>query len=205
MTESNIWIKRISHGEILKLVWKNLDLGTLDRHHPFHLGVFATIDDGEPRTRTVVLRRFWRKPRALAFPTHAGAPKVLQILANPKVSWLFYNPADGLQVRIRGTAEIITDGALHEEQWLATELLSRRCYVGETPSQVSKKPTSGLPESLVDRKPTREESELGKYNFVVVRSTIDEVDCMELDVRGNRRSLFRWNSAGEIESKWLTP
>lgn len=206
MTSMNsIWEKRVSHGEILKQIWKNLDLGTLDRDHPFHLPVFATVGDGVPHVRTVVLRRFWRKPPALAFHSHAGAPKISQITANPSVSWLFYNPDEGLQLRIRGTAEVLSAGDLHAEQWAATDVFSRRCYLGDAPSIQSRRPTSGLPEGLADRKPTRDESEAGRENFVVVRSTIDEIDCMELDVRGHRRSVFRWHPNGELESKWLTP
>lgn len=206
MTPKNsIWEKRVSHGEILKLIWKNLDLGALDRGHPFHLPVFATVEDGLPRVRSVVLRRFWRRPPALAFHSHAGAPKIFQIRANPAVSWLFYNPEERLQLRIRGTAEILSDGDLHAEQWAATDVFSRRCYLGDAPSLPSRKPTSGLPKDLNDRKPTRDESEAGRANFVVVRSTIEEIDCMELDVHGHRRSLFRWHPNGELESKWLTP
>lgn len=202
---SSIWDKRVSHGEILKLVWKHLDLGTLERRHPFHIAAFGTTENGGPRLRTVVLRRFWRRPPALAFHAHRGAPKVAQILENPAVSWLFYHPAEGLQIRIRGTAVIHCDGDLHDEQWTATDLLSRRCYIGEPPSRASRRPTSGLPEALAGRKPTREESETGRSNFVVVRSSIDEIDCMELDVHGHRRSVFRWNEAGDLESKWVTP
>jgi hypothetical protein len=62
-----------------------------------------------------------------------------------------------------------------------------------------------LPEEITDRNPTKEESEAGKTNFVVVSSTIDSMDCLELDVKGNRRSLFVWNEKGELETKWLTP
>ena len=58
----NIWEKPVSHGEILKRIWKNLDLGTLQRKHPFHLPVFGSICDREPNLRIVVLRRFWRRP-----------------------------------------------------------------------------------------------------------------------------------------------
>ncbi|MDQ3374194.1 MAG: hypothetical protein M3521_09950, partial [Acidobacteriota bacterium] len=82
---------------------------------------------------------------------------------------------------------------------------SRRCYAGESPSRISEKPTSGLLEEIIDRQPSKEESEVGKSNFVVISSTVDSIDCLELDVRGNRRSLFAWNSAGELETKWLTP
>ncbi len=202
---TSIWEKPVSHGEILKRIWKNLDLGTLQRKHPFHLPVFGTICDREPSLRVVVLRRFWRRPPALAFHSHLGSPKINQIKANPNVYWLFYHAEDRFQIRIKGKAEIHTDDELAEEQWLATELFSRRCYVGEAPSQESKKPTSGLPDGLEEREPSAEESEEGRANFVVITSTIDEIDCLELDVKGHRRSLFRWNESSELETKWLTP
>lgn len=205
MMEKSIWEKPISHGEILKKIWKNLDLGTLQRRHPFHLPVFGTICDREPSLRIVVLRRFWRRPPQLAFHSHTGAPKIRQIKANPNVYWLFYNPEEKFQIRIKGKAEIHTDDELADEQWLSTELFSRRCYIGEAPTQPSKKPSSGLPDDLNEREPTKEESEIGRANFVVVTSTIKEIDCFELDVRGHRRSLFVWNESGELETKWLTP
>ena len=205
MNERSIWEKSASHGEILKKIWKNLDLGVLDRRHPFHLPVFGTVCDREPRLRVVVLRRFWRRSPALAFHSHLGSPKITQIQANPNVYWLFYNAEEKLQVRIKGRAALHTDDELAEEQWLSTELFSRRCYIGEAPTQPSKKPTSGLSDELLERQPTPVESEGGRANFVVVTSTIVEIDCMELDVKGHRRSLFTWNETGELETRWLTP
>ncbi|MEZ5428850.1 MAG: pyridoxamine 5'-phosphate oxidase family protein [Pyrinomonadaceae bacterium] len=204
----SIWDKPVSHGEILKKAWKHLDMGTLDRRHPFHTPVFGTVEEGDdaaPGLRVVVLRRFWRRPPRLAFHTHLGSPKIREIRANPRVSWLFYHPEEKLQLRIRGRAIIHTDDDLAEEQWFATEFFSRRCYTGEAPTQISKKPTSGLPEDLTDREPTAEESEAGRANFAVISSTVDYLDCLELDVKGNRRSLFIWKEDGESEMRWLTP
>jgi hypothetical protein len=205
MSEQSIWDKPVSHGEILKKIWKNLDLGTLDREHPFHTPVFGTICNNAPDLRMVVLRRFWRKPPRLAFHSHAGAPKIEQLRANPNVYWLFYHPQEKFQLRIKGVAELHRDGELHEEQWLATELFSRRCYIGANPSALSEHPTSGLPDELVNRKPTQQESEAGKANFVVVTTRIDEIDCYELSVKGHRRSLFAWKTGGDLETRWLTP
>jgi len=206
MKSESIWEKPVSHGEILKKIWKHLDLGTLEREHPFHTPVFSTVANGcVPNLRVVVLRRFWRKPPCLAFHTHTGSPKIKELQNNPNVYWLFYHTTEKLQVRIKGVAEIHTADDLAEEQWLATEFFSRRCYVGEAPTQASKKPTSGLPEDLLDRAPTREESEMGRANFAVVTSTIEQIDCLEMNVRGHRRSLFLWNETGELETKWLTP
>jgi hypothetical protein len=62
-----------------------------------------------------------------------------------------------------------------------------------------------LPGNLIDREPTREESEFGKANFAVVAATIERIDCLELAVKGHRRSLFVWHDDNQIEMKWLTP
>ena len=204
--EKSIWEKPISHGEILKKIWKHLDLGVIDRDHPFHLPVFATISVGKPVVRVVTLRRFWRKnPRGLAFHAHLGSPKIREIEANSNISWVFYHPQERFQIRIAGIAFIHEADELADEQWQATELFSRRCYIGEAPSQITAKPSTGLPAELIVRKPTAEESEQGRKNFAVISSTIDSIDCMELGVKGHRRSLFIWNEKGELETKWLTP
>lgn len=203
---SNLWDDKISHGEILKRIWKHLDMGVLQREHPFHTPVFGTISGGKPELRVVVLRRFWRKnPRGLAFHAHIGSPKIEEIKRNGNVSWLFYHPTEKFQVRVKATATVHTSGELHEEQWLETEFFQRRCYVGEPPSQSSDKPTSGLPEDLTLRAPTEAESEEGLANFAVIFSTIDSIDCLELNVKGHRRSLFQWNEKGELVTSWLTP
>lgn len=207
MKSESIWDKPVSHGEILKKIWKHLDLATLERDHPFHTPVFGTVGTGcAPRLRTIVLRRFWRKnPRALVFHSHFGSPKIREIEKNPNVSFAFYHAPEKLQLTVTGRAEIYTSGELHEEQWLATGFFSRRAYAGATPSERSAKPTSGLPENLTSRKPTAEESEAGKSNFTVVFTGIDSIDCLELDVRGNRRSFFVWKENGDLETVWLTP
>lgn len=206
MKDENIWAKPVSHGDILKRIWKHLDLGVLEREHPFHTPVLGTVSGGEPQLRVVVLRRFRRKnPRGLAFHAHVRSPKIEEIRSNPNISWLFYHPGERFQVRIRGAATVHTGGDMHDEQWLETEFFSRRCYVGEPPSQLSEKPTSGLPEDLTLRAPTEEESEAGRANFAVIFSTIDTIDCLELNVKGHRRSMFEWNGAGELATRWLTP
>lgn len=203
---SSIWKNPVSHGEILKKIWKHLDVGVIDSDHPFHTPVFGTnVDKGSPSTRVVVLRRFWRKPARLAFHAHLGSPKFKQIKADPNVSWLFYHQAEKLQVRINGVAEVHSSDDLSDEQWAATGVFGRRCYMGEAPSQTSKKPTHGMPEEIARANPSQEESEVGRGNFALISSSIKTIDCLELGVHGHRRSLFVWNENGELETKWLTP
>ena len=202
---SSIWENPASHGELLKRAWKHLDLGVIQRKHPFHSPVFVTVDGDFASPRTVILRRFWRKPATLAFHSHLGSPKIGHIEANPRVSWHFYHPGEKLQLRIRGHAEVHSTGELADEQWESTRLFSRRCYVGVAPSMTSKKPTHGMPEDLVLREPTVEESEVGRNNFCVISTKISFVDLLELDVRGHRRSYYKWDDNGQIEKGWLTP
>lgn len=201
---SGLWEKPVSHGDILKRVWKHLDLGVLQSKHPFHTPVFGTAGDEGPEMRVVVLRRFWRRPPALAFHAHAGSPKIEQIRKDPSAAWAFYHPEENFQVRIAGIAEVHTDDELADEQWEATSLFARRCYMGVAPGDLSKKPTHGMPQEITDREPTADESKEGRGNFAVVSTSILTVDVMELDVRGHRRSLFDWRS-GDLEMKWLTP
>lgn len=201
---SGLWEKPVSHGDILKKVWKHLDLGVLQSKHPFHTPIFGTAGEGGPEMRVVVLRRFWRRPPALAFHAHAGSPKIEQIRKDPSAAWVFYHPEENLQVRISGIAVVHTDDDLADEQWGATSLFARRCYIGSAPGMQSKKPTHGMPEEITDREPTVDESKEGRGNFAVISTSIKTVDVMELDVRGHRRSLFDWRS-GELEMKWLTP
>jgi 3-hydroxyisobutyrate dehydrogenase len=151
-----------------------------------------------------VLRRFWRTPPRLAFHAHSGSPKLEHIRSNPSVCWVFYHPEENFQVRVSGTAHIHLEDELADEQWDATSLFARRCYIGKAPSEISKKPTHGMPDAIVNREPTPEESKAGRTNFAVISTEIEKVDVMELDVRGHRRSLFDWSNGG-LEMKWLTP
>lgn len=206
MSEKSIWEKPISHGEILKKIWKHLDLGVLEREHPFHTPVFASIGaDGAPHARTIVLRRFWRKAPRLAFHTHSEAPKISEIRLNPQVAFSLYHPQEKFQLRVKALAQIHTDDDLADAQWLETGFFSRRAYTCAAPSQVSRKPTSGLPDGLTQQNYTETDPEAGRANFAVISASVCSIDCMELDVRGHRRSLFIWNADGEMEAKWLTP
>ena len=202
---SSIWENPISHGEILKRVWKNFELGVTKGKHPFHTPVFGTVDGGGPSLRTVILRRFWKSPPRLAFHAHAGSPKIEQVKSEPSAAWLFYHPVEKFQVRVRGMVEIHTDDELADEQWSRTKLFARRCYMGKAPSERSSKPTSGMPNDLIDSEPTQSESESGRENFAVISSSIDSIDFVELDVRGHRRALFEWDTNGGLKTSWLTP
>ncbi|MDW8305358.1 MAG: pyridoxamine 5'-phosphate oxidase family protein [Acidobacteriota bacterium] len=197
---------KISHGEILKKIWKHLQMGAEKRNHPFHTPVLATVSENNlPSARIVVLRRFIKDERALIFHSHIGAPKIKEIQNNPIVSFVFYHPQEKIQLRVTATSSIHTNDSIAEEQWQRTQLLSRRCYLGLPPSQICENPAPGFPEEFVNRKPSIEETVIGRKNFAAILSIINSIDCLELNVHGHRRSLFLWGENNSLQTKWLTP
>lgn len=200
-------MKEDTDKNILERVWTLLERGVTNRKDDFHTPTLGTIGlDGEPQVRIVVFRKVSRELRTLICHTDWRSPKIAEIKRDRRVSWLFYHVEEKLQVRIGGQATIHTDDEIADEQWHNTQLFSRRCYCGDVPGTEKDFPSSGLPEFLTDREPTARESEqLGRQNFAVLSSTIDEIDVYELHVRGHRRSLFKWDERGELKTSWLTP
>lgn len=73
----------------------------------------ATTEDGAPRVRGMAFYR--ADENGIIF--HTGTMKDLyrQIAANPSVEVCFFSPQEGIQVRVRGTAEIFDDMDLKRE------------------------------------------------------------------------------------------
>lgn len=193
--------------EILNRAFDLIERGIKERHDDFHTPVLVTIGaDNLPEARTVVLRKFERDTRNLLCHVDLRSPKVLEIQNNPNTTWLFYHQPEKLQLRIRSRTTIHTDDELANRQWQASQLFSRRCYCGDAPGTLKDAPSSGLPAFLEDRQPTAEESEtMGRKNFAVLQSNINEIEIYELHVRGHRRSLHIFGENGELETRWLTP
>jgi hypothetical protein len=56
---------------------------------------------------------------------------------------------------------------------------------------MSAHPTSGLPEELESRLPSKEESELGFSHFALIEFEIQELEWLKLSSTGHRRALFK--------------
>lgn len=195
------------HQKILERVLSLLARGVSERRDAFHTATLATVSvNGEPEARTVVFRRLLEKPLALVCHVDRRSPKAAEISGEPRVSWLFYHPPEKLQLRFRTRAFLHVNDSLADEQWRSSDLFSRRCYCGAAPTTFVAESSSGLPDFLVNRRPTEiETDELGRKNFAVVRAVARELDVYELNASGHRRSLFSFNDDGEIAARWLTP
>ncbi len=198
----------MNHEELLSKIFAMLTCGVADRKSPLHTPTLATVGaDKSPMARVVVFRKFLPEERALIFHTDTRSPKIVELRADSRVSWLFYHPSEKMQFRIGGAATIHADAddALKLKQWQATWAFGRRCYMGAAPSRIASEVTSGMPAGIEKREPTIEESEIGFPNFAVISTKITSIDCLELHATGHRRSLFTWRDGGELEANWLTP
>ena len=190
---------------VLNEIWKMLQRGANRYNDPFHWPVLGTLSEDGSSLRTVILRQFVLPQRTLICHTDARAPKAQEILDCEKVSWLFYHPRRKVQLRITGHATLHTDDQLADNQWAATKITSRLNYCAAKPPGASvDKPSSGLPDFLLNKVPSLLESERGRKNFMVISCQIDSLDWLILSALGNRRAHFNWDENGQT-AVWRIP
>jgi len=191
--------------EVLAEIWTMLKRGVTRFNDPFHWPVLTTTAEDGSRSRTVILRQFTLPARVLICHTDARAAKVSEISNHAEVSWLFYHPKRKVQLRITGPATLHADDQLADEQWAATKIISRLNYCSlDPPGFIIDKPSSGLPDFLLNRVPTLLESEKGRKHFLAIACRIDSIDWLVLRAFGNRRARFDWDE-NKLNAEWMIP
>ena len=203
--DTDLFLK-IELDQIIPDILKRLDDATKSSKAAFHEGYVATIHDGIPEIRTVVLRRVLLDEEALAFHTDIRSPKINQIKQNPNVSWLFYDTKLRIQVRFKALAEIHYQNELAEKQWHASRLESRKCYlVQPAPSTQIQKVWEGIPD-IAHQDLTEALLSNGYDNFAVIKARLITCDWLFLNRRGHKRAVFTKNTVGYTwEGKWVQP
>ena len=187
--------------EIEQDIWRRLS----DGNSAFRWGVLATQTAQTPRLRTVVVRKVLPQEQTLFFYTDKRSAKVAELMAHPAVSWLFYDDVSKIQIRLEATATLHTNDSLANVSWQETPLTNRREYLSTLPpSTPVAEPLSGLPEEVLQKELTTEESEKGRVNFVVVASRVHTIDWLHLDRDGHQRAQFIYTDNG-TSAHWVIP
>lgn len=173
-----------------------------DRKSPMHTPAVITSDID---ARTMVLREFDSAASTLRFHTDTRAPKVAPIEADPRVAVLFYDKGAKIQIRARGTAEILRDASVTDTAWDNGSNFARRCYMGDGPGVASDTPTSGLPAELEGVEPTDEQLGPARDNFAVLFITLKEFDWLYLAHTGHLRAQFTKGEGGDWQGRWVAP
>ena len=193
-------------GSLLTEAWLELERATLDRRHGFHVPTLATAAlDGAPCARSVVLRRVVGEVGEIVCHTDVRSAKVAEIAREPRVAWHFYAPDLKLQLRIAATAEFHATGPRADEGWARSALSSRRCYLApRAPGAECDRPSPNLPEGILDRRPTEEETVPARANFGVVVTHATAIDWLYLGSAGHQRARF--TCAGDLWTGcWIEP
>ncbi|WP_310474279.1 pyridoxamine 5'-phosphate oxidase family protein [Sandarakinorhabdus sp.] len=189
---------------ILAHAWSLLVRGGADRKSPLHTPVIASVDEhGLPHARVMVLRKAEQSAASLRLHTDARSPKVAQLDGRP-VAVLAYHPGEQVQLRITGTARVLTDDDVVEGIWNQSTLFARRCYLAEHPPGTPLPgPSSGLPAWIEGQQPTAEQIGPARPNFATLWIEVTAIDWLHLANSGHRRAVFR--SANGWAGEWVAP
>lgn len=174
-----------------------------DRKSPMHTPVIVT---GDVDARVMVLRAFDSTAWWLRLHTDARAPKAEVIAADPRAAVLFYDKGAKIQIRARGHAAIVTQGAEVDAAWAAGTNFARRCYLGDGPGSVSAVPTSGLPSEFEGVEPDDAQLVPARENFALLRITLTAFDWLYLAHTGHVRAQFDRSDEGAAwQGRWVSP
>ena len=150
-------------GVILDNIWLMLEQGATHSDDPFHWPVLGTTAKEGCSLRTVILRQVNAPDRILVCHTDARSAKVQEIINCSQTSWIFYHPKKKIQVRISGHATLHAHDPYADRQWADTSITSRLNYcTSQAPGTPIDKPSSGLPDFLLNKIPTLLETEMGR-------------------------------------------
>ena len=176
---------------LLNMVWTQLERGAGNAQVPARLVVLASVDaQGGPRARMVALRAADRTGASLKIHTDASTQKVRELRANPQTEIHVWIEPVQLQIRLHGTASILT-GTQVAGDWSRVPKTSRGNF------GVSPAPGTPIPEATAfERLPDREK-------FAVIDVRLDEIDVVQLSEPVHRRALY--TRADGWAGQWLAP
>ncbi len=177
-------------NEVLSEVRK----ATSEAQHPFRFVTLATVDKlNSPQQRMVVLRDFNGQSEFLIY-SDSRSHKIGEILNNHSVSLLFYHPEKRLQLRVTGSAAIITSGDELQKLWEKYGSKSPHLY------------TSVLPPGTEISNPTEAYHWQSKEKaaFCLIKIEADKMEFLQLD-RINHTRAVKIIQKDKKATRWIVP
>tara|TARA_Y100000748_G_scaffold291538_1_gene279133 strand:- start:430 stop:1005 length:576 start_codon:yes stop_codon:yes gene_type:complete len=179
---------------IYEEIWDYLDVAVKDRKSGFHTFSLATISNGYPDNRTVVLRGCCKKTMKLSFHTNNFSNKIIDISAEHNVSALFYDKEKKIQIRIAGIANINNDNSYCKEKWENMSNQSKECYF----QNINPGKTVDNPDQIK----TEKRNEMSK-SFSIIDIKVIKIDWLLLSASGHTRVKFTKDN--NFNGEWIAP
>lgn len=173
----------VSFGPTRTWEWLTAEMaaGVASARHPFHLCTVATVgDDGGPRCRTVVLRRFDGPAREAWFHTDARSPKATELLRKPRACLHWYDMGRRVQIRLLADVILHRNDDVARAAWHHARPMSRACYTGFAPGS----PCDSFPPAPA---PPADDDERGLSAFTAVCCQFTSIELLFLHATGHQR------------------
>jgi pyridoxine/pyridoxamine 5'-phosphate oxidase len=163
-------------SEILKDNVNEIKFGYLKRKHPNRYCSLASVNNGKPILRTVVLRDMTEGYKLIFF-TDSRSEKVKHFKENPNAEVLFYNHKKLLQIKVGGAIELLQDD-------------KRLSYYRQKIQGSSKNDYTTLkqPSSTIKNPDNVEYGE--ELNFTVLELNTEYIESLQLKRPNHLRCLF---------------
>lgn len=216
MTKSIESDQRGALAHYCEQIWACLEEGAGPGRSPLTLVQAATIGlEGAPQLRTVVLRKAHRAQRSVWFHSDARSPKVTELLADPRISLLAYDPQRQLQIRMEGVAGVSDDEAERRRMWTSSKAHTLVLYQSPlTPSTAIASPEQAYPPGIgagaAENDGANSDAaaptinDPGYVHFSVIRVTIQRIDALHIKHEGHRRAQFTHAESG-WQGSWIVP
>ena len=176
--------------QILKDLKNEVKFGYLKKKHAFRYPSLASVEEGMPVQRTVVLRDTTDDFELIMY-TDERSDKIRQFENNPNSSLLFYNHKKLLQVKIEGKMKMIRSGKEYEEYWSKVQGNSQKDFI-------TKKP----PGTLIEN-PDKIDYKEDEHHFCLLKLVPERMEFLQLKRPNHIRARF--DKSDDWQGQFLNP
>lgn len=196
----------IGYDRIADEAWRRFRNAADRRADPCRLVTFVSVDDlDRPEPLTLVLRGAGdRESPSLWFHVDQRSSKVANVRRRPSVALLFYDAAEHIQIRVRGSGRVHTDDQVADEHWAQVEITADHIASimrTDDPDRPTPQPDPRMDTLLTEMDPERLRA--WRANFAVIEVLVEELDWLQTIGAHQRRALLR--AAGGWKAEPLDP
>ncbi len=200
-----IWPAR-EPRQLLPRIWDELKAATRSLAHPFRAGALATAGEHGVSQRTLILRDVIPSSRGLVCFTDVRSAKVAQLRVDPRASWLFYHPADKVQLVCEGSLRVHHGEELARRYWEQVPAENRFNYASASPPGTILAVSPDTASVNPPGSSPKEEMEAAWSRFAVLVCRITRIDWLQLGDDFHRRAVLHWREDNaECEANWVVP
>jgi pyridoxine/pyridoxamine 5'-phosphate oxidase len=189
------------------LAWKKLLNGSVKKKNGFRTMCASTVNkNNEASLRIVINRKVDEAKKTIYFYTDNRSRKFYDLQKDNRISLLFYDPRQKVQIVVKAYTKFHTDNLLSKDKWKSTSAQARLGYMTILPPNTKSITTTlGYENRFSDVKPTDEESNLYENNFSVIACEVYDLEFLYLDYLGNRKANFYYKNGDLTDCYWVVP